>query len=293
MEEKILNILGLMLNELIKAIITGSKAIFILIFGIWFAYFTARRVKKILLKTLKDEMLAGFLSKMAFVGIMIMAIVVTLGTMGVQTTSIIAALGAAGLAIALALKDSLSNLASGIMLVVFRPFTKNDTIEVNNTIGVVEDISLFHTYIRKLDGKVVIIPNTSVATTAVTNYTTRHRKTLNKEDENLLQKDVIRRIDWLVGIGYDSNIDEAKKIIFEAVVNTPNINDGKEDTTKKIFIGVNELQASSIEIIIMAWVVDNSLFTSTKCNMIENVKNALDKNNIEIPFNKLDVNLKQ
>lgn len=292
MEEKIINVFNLMLNELLNAIITGSKAIFILIFGIWLAYFVASKVKKILLKTLKDEMLAGFLSKVSFVGIMIMAVVVTLGTMGVQTTSIIAALGAAGLAIALALKDSLSNLASGIMLVVFRPFTKDDMIEINKTVGIVEDISLFHTYIRKLDGKVVIIPNTSVATTEVTNYTTRHNKIINKTEDGP-QKDVIRRIDWLVGIGYDSDILKAKKVIFEAVVNTPNINDGKEDPTKKIYIGVNELQASSIEMIVTAWVVDNSLFISTRCDMIENVKNALDKNNIEIPYNKLDVNLKQ
>lgn len=293
MKEKLINILNLMLDELMTAIIVGSKAIFILIFGIWLAYFVAGKVRKILLKALKDEMLANFLSKVAFVGIMIMAVVVTLGTMGVQTTSIIAALGAAGLAIALALKDSLSNLASGIMLVVFRPFTKDDTVEINKTVGIVEDISLFHTYMRKPDGKLVILPNTSVATTEVINYTTRHSKPIHKQEEELPPKDVVRRIDWLVGVSYDSDIKKAKEVIFEAVANTPNINDGKEDTSKKIFIGVNELQASSIELAVRAWVVDNSSFFSTRCNMIENVKNALDENNIEIPYNKLDVNLKQ
>ncbi|RDU63125.1 mechanosensitive ion channel family protein [Helicobacter sp. MIT 14-3879] len=292
MKEKLTNILYLMLDELINAIVVGSKAIFILIFGIWLAYFIAGRVRKILLRTLKDEMLSNFLSKLAFVGIMVMAVVVTLGTMGVQTTSIIAALGAAGLAIALALKDSLSNLASGIMLVVFRPFTKSDTIEVNGKIGIVEDISLFHTYMKMPDGKLIITPNTNIATSEVINYTTMHAKRIQAKNEEIISnKEVVRRIDWLVGVSYTSDIDKVKDIIYKAVVNTENINNGKEDTSKKIFIGVNELQSSSIEFAVRAWVIDNGLFFSTKCNMIENVKKALDSNNIEIPYNKLDVNL--
>ncbi|MDE6886468.1 MAG: mechanosensitive ion channel [Helicobacteraceae bacterium] len=292
MQEKILNILHLIADEMIKATVVGSKAIFILFFGIWLSYFVAGRARKLLLKTLKDEMLANFLSKVAFVGIIIMAVVVTLGTMGVQTTSIIAALGAAGLAIALALKDSLSNLASGIMLVVFRPFTKDDQIEINGHIGIVEDISLFHTYMRMPDGKVVILPNTNVATSEVINYTAKHSNSRRiKEPELINSKEVIRRIDWLVGVSYTSDIDKVREIIKDAVTKTKNINDGLEDSSKSIFIGVNELQASAVEFIVRAWVVDNNSFFSTKCAMIENVKKALDANNIEIPYNKLDVNL--
>ena len=149
MEEKISKMLDLLWHDIINATIIGSKALIILILGIWFAYFVSVKAKKILQKVLKDEILSSFLSKVIFVGMIILVVVAVLGTMGVQTTSIIAALGAAGLAIALALKDSLSNLASGIMLVVFRPFIKNDTIEIGSSIGVVEDISLFHTYRAK------------------------------------------------------------------------------------------------------------------------------------------------
>lgn len=294
MKEKILNVLYLMGEELINAIIVGSKAIFILIFGWWFAYFIAGRVRKILLRILKDEMLAGFLSKIAFVGIMILVVVATLGTMGVQTTSIIAALGAAGLAIALALKDSLSNLASGIMLVIFRPFTKDDRIETGGMTGVVEEISLFHTYMRTADGKLVIMPNTSVATGRIINFTKKHTRTIGKATTapQLLSSDnIILRIDWLVGVGYNSDIEAVKKIIYSAVEGTENIDNGANDASKKIFVGVNELQASAVEIAVRAWVIDNGAFGSTKSRMIENVKNALDSANIEIPYNKLDVNL--
>lgn len=294
MKEKLLNILYLMGEELVNAIIVGSKAIFILIFGWWFAYFIAGRVRKILLRILKDEMLAGFLSKIAFVGIMILVVVATLGTMGVQTTSIIAALGAAGLAIALALKDSLSNLASGIMLVIFRPFTKDDRIETGGMIGTVEEISLFHTYMRTGDGKLVIMPNTSVATGRIINYTKKHTRTIGKGNATpqLLNSDnIILRIDWLVGVSYESDIEAVKKIIYSAVEGTENIDNGENDASKKIFVGVNELQASAVEIAVRAWVIDNGAFGSTKSKMIENVKNALDSANIEIPYNKLDVNL--
>lgn len=281
-------------EELMNAIVVGSKAIFILIFGLWFAYFIAGRVRKILLRVLKDEMLAGFLSKIAFVGIMILVVVATLGTMGVQTTSIIAALGAAGLAIALALKDSLSNLASGIMLVVFRPFTKDDKVEISGLVGIIEDISLFHTYMRMADGKLVIMPNTSVATNQVINYTRKHTNSIEKDDKKIKIRsadNIILRIDWLVGVGYASDIDEVKNVILKAVESTKNIDNGAKNASKKVFVGVNELQASAIEFAVRAWVVDNSKFAVTKSNMIENVKKALDAANIEIPYNKLDVNL--
>ena len=295
MTEKLLNMLHLMLEELMNAIVVGSKAIFILIFGLWFAYFLAGRVRKILLRVLKDEMLSSFLSKLTFVGVMILVVVATLGTMGVQTTSIIAALGAAGLAIALALKDSLSNLASGIMLVVFRPFTKDDKIEIGGLVGIVEDISLFHTYMRMADGKLAIMPNTNVATSQVINYTKKHLHRINESPHSLPQivnaDNVILRIDWLVGVGYNSDIDSTKKVIYRAVESTENIDNGAQDSSKKIFVGVNELQASSIEFVIRAWVKDNATFATTKSNMIENVKKALDSANIEIPYNKLDVNL--
>lgn len=291
MKEKFYNLLQLLIDDITQAIIAGSKSIVILIFGIWFAKIISVRVRKILLKATKDEMLSNFLAKVAFVGLLILAIVITLGTMGVQTTSIIAALGAAGLAIALALKDSLSNLASGIMLVIFRPFTKDDMIEINGLIGIIEDISLFHTYMRMADGKLVILPNTNIATSEVINYTRRHTKVIQKEPQTEEQKIIIRRIDWLVGVSYTSDIDKTREIIKAAVLSTQNINDGKNDASKEIFVGVNELQASAIEFVVRAWVIDNSGFLATRSQMIENVKKALDSAQIEIPYNKLDVNL--
>ena len=290
MEEKISKMLDLLWHDIINATIIGSKALIILILGIWFAYFVSVKAKKILQKVLKDEILSSFLSKVIFVGMIILVVVAVLGTMGVQTTSIIAALGAAGLAIALALKDSLSNLASGIMLVVFRPFIKNDTIEIGSSIGVVEDISLFHTYMKTPDGKLVVIPNTNVANSQIINYTARNAGSKKKQDI-LDATEVIRRIDWLIGVSYDSDIDKTKEIIKNAVLSTQNINNGKDDPSKSVFVGLNELQASAIEFTVRAWVVNNDTFFKTKCDMIENVKKALDAANIEIPYNKLDLKI--
>lgn len=290
MKEKISTILDLLWHDMINATIIGSKALLILVIGIWFAYFVSKKARKILQKALKDEMLSGFLSKVIFVAVVILVVVAVLGTMGVQTTSIIAALGAAGLAIALALKDSLSNLASGIMLVVFRPFTKNDTIEVENSVGIVEDISLFHTYMKTPDGKLVVIPNTNIANSQVINYTAK--KAGSKKMQDILDSaEVVRRIDWLIGVSYDSDIDKTKEIIRNAVLSTQNINDGKNDPQKAAFVGLNELQASAIEFAVRAWVINNDAFFKTKCDMIENVKKALDAANIEIPYNKLDVKI--
>lgn len=290
MEEKISKMLDLLWHDIINATIIGSKALIILILGIWFAYFVSVKAKKILQKVLKDEILSSFLSKVIFVGMIILVVVAALGTMGVQTTSIIAALGAAGLAIALALKDSLSNLASGIMLIVFRPFIKNDTIEIGSSIGVVEDISLFHTYMKTPDGKLVVIPNTNVANSQIINYTARNAGSKKMQDI-LDATEVIRRIDWLIGVSYDSDIDKTKEIIKNAVLSTQNINNGKDDPSKSVFVGLNELQASAIEFTVRAWVVNNDAFFKTKCDMIENVKKALDAANIEIPYNKLDLKI--
>lgn len=289
MNEQLSNFLNLVIIFFAKVGITGIKAVLILVVGTWFAHFFSKKIKKIILKTVNDEMLSSFISKISFVMVVVIIIIAALGTLGVQTTSIIAALGAAGLAIALALKDSLSNLASGIMLIVFRPFTKNDLVELDGYVGTIKDISIFHTYMKMPDGRMVIIPNTTVANTKIINYTS---KSTGKSALNVLNTyEAVRRIDWLVGVSYGSDIDEVRNIIIESVEKTPNIDNGKEDSSKKIFVGVNELQASSIEFTVRAWVIDCDNFFATKCKMIENVKKALDSNGIEIPYSKLDVNI--
>lgn len=147
---------------------------------------------------------------------------------------------------------------------------------------------------RMADGKLVIMPNTSVATNQVINYTRKHTNSIEKDDKKIKIRsadNIILRIDWLVGVGYASDIDEVKNVILKAVESTKNIDNGAKNASKKVFVGVNELQASAIEFAVRAWVVDNSKFAVTKSNMIENVKKALDAANIEIPYNKLDVNL--
>lgn len=222
------------------------------------------------MKLTNDETLSRFLSRVLYAGIMVLTIITALANLGVQTASIIAVLGTAGLAIALSLKDSLSNLASGIMLIVFRHFTKGDSVELDGIVGIVDEISLFHTRLTTPDNRRVAIPNSSIASARIINFSFHGT----------------RRLEWIFGVSYDSDILRTKEAILSVLEQEEHIL--KEP---KPFVGVHALGASSIDFIVRAWVKKEDFFTM-QLAVNEAVKIALDKAGIEIPYNKLDVNLK-
>lgn len=242
------------------------KSIAIVLGGIYLAFFSRTRIRKIISK--KDEILGNFLSQVLFVCIIILSIITALGTMGVQTTSIIAVLGTAGLAIALALKDSLSSLASGIVLIVLRPFKKGDLLELGNIAGKVEAINLFHTTLRLADNKLAIFPNESVTKGVITNCTDAEK----------------RRIEWIVGVGYQSDIEEVKGILSAVIESIEEISKDPEP-----FVGVTELSSSSINFSIRVWIENNISLFAVRSKLIEECKKALDNAGVEIPYNQLDV----
>lgn len=242
------------------------KSIAILGIGIYLAFFSRAKIKKIIGK--KDEILGNFLSQVLFVCIIILSAITSLGTMGVQTTSIIAVLGTAGLAIALALKDSLSSLASGILLIVLRPFKKGDLLELGSMAGRVEAINLFHTTLRLGDNKLAIFPNESVTKGVITNCTEAEK----------------RRIEWVVGVGYKSDIEEVKNILTQVIESIEEIS-----KDPPAFVGVTELSSSSIDFSIRVWVENQVNIFAVRSRLIEECKKALDNAKIEIPFNQLDV----
>ncbi|WP_297810906.1 mechanosensitive ion channel domain-containing protein [uncultured Helicobacter sp.] len=247
------------------------SALAILVIGYYLSKFLSKYISKIVIKTTSDETLGEFLKNVVFVGVLILTIITALSNLGVQTTSIIAVLGTAGLAIALSLKDSLSNLASGILLVVLRHFNKGDTISVGSVTGKVDSINLFQTKLTTPDNQVVILPNSSIVSAPITN----------------VNANATRRMDLIFGIGYASDLQKAKQILEEILKEDEFILDEPAPV-----IGVNALNSSSVDLIVRFWVKSEDFF---KSNIIiqQKVKMRFDEEGIEIPYNKLDINLNQ
>lgn len=244
------------------------KVALLLVVGYYLSRFVAKKIKKALES--KDIVLANFLSQVAFIGINVAIIIAALGTLGVQTNSIIAVLGTAGVAVALGLKDSLSSVASGIILIILRPFANNDTIELGTLTGKVEAINLFNTTIRLPDGKLAIIPNSNISKANVINSTDISK----------------RRLDVVFGVGYGSNVDSIKLITINVLENSPCV-----DLERGYFIGLQDLGESSLNFILRFWVDIKYGLVEAKASVLELLLANLEANNIEIPFNKLDVNL--
>lgn len=249
-------------------LIIALKAIAIIIAGYYVSKFVRYRIKKYVGK--HDEILASFLSQVIFVLSFIVMIVAALGTVGVNTNSIIAVLGTAGVAIALGLKDSLSSVASGIILIVLRPFKKGDLIEFDKFIGSVDSINLFNTTLLLNDGKYAIIPNSNISRANVIN--------VNFNDQ--------RRIELIIGIGYSSDIQLVKELIIDIFNTTPEV-----DAKQGYFIGLTEFGESALNLTVRFWASNSYGIINTQSKVLESIKIAFDKNNIEIPFNKLDVQI--
>lgn len=247
-----------------------AKSLIVLCVGIFFAFFARKKLSFFICK--KDEILGNFVAQVLFVVILILSVVSALGTLGVQTSSIIAVLGTAGLAIALALKSSLSSLASGIMLIVLRPFKKGDIVEIGSIVGRVEAINLFQTTLRLADNKLAIFPNEKVSGGTIVNCT-------NADD---------RRIEWVIGVGYQSDIEEVKSIILGVIAQIEEIS--KE---RAPFVGVSALNTNSIDFSVRVWVNKEQSLFGVKSRLIELTKQALDEAKIVIPYNQLDVHLYQ
>lgn len=247
------------------------SALFILVVGYYLSRILSKYISKAVIKATKDETLGEFLKNVVFVAILILTIITALSNLGVQTTSIIAVLGTAGLAIALSLKDSLSNLASGILLVVLRHFNKGDTISVGSIIGKVDSINLFQTKLTTPDNQIVVLPNSSIVSAPIIN----------------VNVNATRRMDLIFGIGYASDLRKAKQILEEILKDDEYVLDEPAPV-----IGVNALNSSSVDLIARFWVKSENFFTAN-ITMQQKVKMRFDEEGIEIPYNKLDINLNQ
>lgn len=244
-------------------------AIVVLILGFWITNVITRVLRRRLEKRKTDTSLQTFFTSMVNILLKTLIVLSVLGMVGVEVTSFIAILGAAGLAVGLALSGTLQNFAGGVMILIFRPFKTGDYIEAQGYNGTISEIQLFITVLKTPDNKTVILPNGPLATNALINYSTQPT----------------RRVDMTFGIGYIDDIDKAKKILKELTENDKRILNDPAPV-----IAVSELADSSVNIVVRPW-VNTSDYWAVYFDMHENVKKEFDKQGVSIPFPQSDVHL--
>lgn len=252
-------------------VINALMALAIFVVGRWIAFQIANILQKTLLARNMDTALVHFVRSLAYWTLLVFVLIAALGQLGLQTASFVAIVGAAGLAIGLALQGSLSNFASGILLLFFKPFKAGDFVEVANTAGSIEKIQIFTTELVTPDNKQIIIPNSAITSGTITNYSAKDT----------------RRVDLTIGISYDDDIDKARELIFDEISKDERILKDPEPV-----VLVMALADSSVNFAVRSWAATSDywpIYTS----LTESIKKRFDKNGISIPYPQTDVHIHQ
>ncbi len=223
--------------------------------------------QKLMRRQEMDEILVRFVSSIVKWVLLLFVIIAALSQLGVDTTSLIALLGAAGLAIGLALQSSLANFAAGVMLIIFRPFTKGDFVEAGGAMGVVEAITIFTTKLTTPDNKSVIVPNSSVFSNNITNFSAKPT----------------RRVDMVFGISYDDDIKKAKELLEQIIAD-----DERVLAEPAPVVALGELGDSSVNFLVRPW-VNSADYWGVLWDTTETVKLKFDAEGISIPYPQMDV----
>lgn len=265
MEDLLAN--GLLVGWAMKIV----AALAILVIGNWLAKKIAAIFVKMMDRNEVDITLTKFLKNIIYYALLIAVVIAAAGQLGINTTSFLTVVGAAGLAIGLALKDSLANFSAGVMLILFRPFKVGDAVNVAGETGTVEEITIFNTVMNTPDNQKKIIPNGIVASGTITNITANDT----------------RRIDMVFGIGYGDDIKAAERLLVDLVKAEP-----KVLTDPKPTVAVAELADSSVNFVVRPW-VKTSDYWDVKFSLTEKIKLAFDEAGISIPFPQQDVHMHQ
>ena len=236
-----------------------------------------RQVVKILIKVIStalersntEDTVRIFVTNLLNTLLMIVVFIAAINQLGIQTTSIIAVLGAAGLAIGLALQGSLSNFAAGILIVIYRPYKVGDYIQADNHLGTVDDIQIFSTVLKTPDNKLVIVPNGSIMNGSIVNFSNQDK----------------RRVDIIASCSYEDDIDKVKSVLADIL--------SKDDrilNEPKPRIAVSELADSSVNFIVRPW-VKNSDYIDVYYSLLEEIKKRFDQEGIAIPYPQTDVHI--
>ncbi len=267
--EKFNEMLAPLMEKAPEVLMNLLYAVIIVVIGKIIVGLTCSIIKKIMHKSKTDETLIHFVVSLINIALMAMVIIAAINRLGIQTTSFVAVMGAAGLAVGLALQGSLSNFAAGVLMIIFKPIKVNDYIEGAGIGGIVMEISIFTTILKTPDNKKVIVPNAKLAGDNIINYTALGT----------------RRVDMTVGISYSDNIQKTQEILMAMLKEDKRVLKSPEPV-----IGVEGLGASSVDLAVRPWVNANE-YLSFVLDMNQRIKETLDENNVSIPFPQRDVNV--
>lgn len=231
--------------------------------------YLVRVTKKLMVKRNVDESLRGFLTGIIKFSLWIMLVISVISTLGVQTTSFVAVIGAAGLAVGLALQGSLANFAGGVLILLFKPFKVGDVIQAEGEVGTVAKIDVLHTTVHTLTNKEVIMPNGQVANSTVVNIGRQPK----------------RRVDFSIGIEYSASVKEARKVILDTLAK-----DERVDQDPAAVVKLSNLGDSSLDLVVRCW-TDTANYWDVYFDNLEAIKEALDEAGIGIPFPQRDVHI--
>lgn len=245
------------------------SALIILFIGNIIVKTISNSVAKLLEKKQMDQAVVHFLSSLVRYVLFVIVLVAALGKVGVQTASVVAVIGAAGLAIGLALQGSLANFAAGVLIVAFRPFKAGDYVEVSGVAGSVESIQIFQTVLTTPDNKMIVVPNGNVIGGPIVNYS-RH---------------AMRRMDYVIGVSYKADLKKTKEVIMRVLESEERLLKTPAPT-----VGVVALADSSVNFVVRPW-VKTADYWAVYFDLLQAIKEELDKEGIEIPFPQMDVHL--
>ncbi len=261
------------INKVSDLLVTNGfeilAAILILVIGLWLAKVVSNILRSQLEKTKIDKTLASFLFHICHSALIIFVVIAALTKVGIPTASFIAVLGAAGLAVGFALQGSLSNFAAGILIIIYRPFKVGDVVELGGKLGTIADIHIFTTTMNSPDNLRILIPNAQATSGSITNYTANGT----------------RRVDMVFGISYGDDIKKAQQVMCNVLAA-----DSRVLADPAPVVAVKELGESSVNFVVRPW-VKTSDYWDVYFDMMQNVKLALDANDITIPFPQRDVHL--
>lgn len=240
---------------------------FILVVGIAIARVLGILTRRISNRAGIDATLVRFLGSLTVVTLTVVAAILALDQLGVNTTSLIAVLGAAGLAVGLALKDSLSNFASSVMIMTFKPFRLGDFVEAAGVSGTVEEIGMFNTWMKTPDNQVIVIPNSSITNANIVNYS----------------REPLRRLSFEIGISYKNQIEDARRAILEVVAQDERI---KQEPAPIVYTWA--FGESSVNLMLRVW-TDTHIFWDVRSDLLEGIKNSFDSKGISIPFPQREI----
>ncbi|TWX56962.1 mechanosensitive ion channel family protein [Colwellia hornerae] len=257
--------------KLLQYLIDFGIAIAIIIVGKWVAKLVRKGIDKMLSLKNIDKAVISFVGSIAYGVVFFVAIIAAISHLGFNTSSLVAIVGAAGLAVGLALQGSLSNFASGVLLIVLKPFKSGDFIDVAGIAGIVEEINIFSSKLRTGDNKTVIIPNGKITSSTITNFSTKPE----------------RRLDLVIGVSYSADLAKTKALLTKLTTEHELVLKEKETV-----IGVQELAESSVNFVVRPWVKSDDYWILHR-DLLEKIKIALDDAGIEIPFPQLSVHVNQ